>query len=155
MQTIHSFHSFHFRFPILCVQVASMASFLILISSKIWRVQLSSLWLSMDCWRTCWASRCQMSRRCSEAMKSYPQRDCSQVTYWRACKETKETQIRADMTSAQPDGKQLSHCGCPANQGKKTLKKCQNRGWNYSGTTLWRGRSFLSDICTPSPSLPG
>lgn len=52
---------------------------------------------------------------------------CSQVTYWRACKETKETQIRADMKSALPDRKQLSHRGCPANQEKKTLKKCQTK----------------------------
>lgn len=136
-------------------QVASMASFPILISSKIWRIQLSDLRHSMDCWRTCWASQSQMSRHCLEAMKSYPQHDCSQVTYWRACKETKERQIRVDVKSALPDRKQLSHRGCPANQAKKTLKKCQNRGWNYSGTMLWKGRSFLSDKCTPSPSLPG
>lgn len=51
----------------------------------------------------------------------------SQVTYWRACKETKERQIRVDVKSALPDWKQLSHRRCPANQEKKTLKKCQTK----------------------------
>lgn len=50
--------------------------FIILKSSKILRIQLSNLQLSMDwCWRNRWASRRQMSTRCSEPMKSYPQRD--------------------------------------------------------------------------------
>lgn len=31
------------------------------------------------------------------------------------------------MKSALPDRKQLSHCGCPTNHEKKTLKKCQTQ----------------------------
>lgn len=69
--------------------------------------------------------------RCPRAVQSQwspiPTWLCSQVTYWRACKETKETQIRADMKSALPDWKQLSHRGSPANQEKKMLKKCQTK----------------------------
>lgn len=67
----------------------------------------------------------------------------------------KETQMRVDVKRALPNWKPLSHRRWPANQEKKKLKEMSDRGWNDRGSTLWRGRSLLTDVCAASSSLPG